>query len=183
MRTKTINLYTYGELSPEAQEKARDWYRQSSAGDDFWSECALEDIAEVGGLLGITFDTPRGRQSGKAIWFSGFASQGDGCSYDGTWRASDCNADKVIDEFTGDSPSNVELRRIASALAVIAKDYPESLGSVSSSWRTLAWNFTLLDEVARTRLSSLIATPWLAAKRRQTRAPVSAWRVTSTARS
>jgi hypothetical protein len=135
MRTKTVELYTYGELSPEAQEKARDWYRDASAGDDFWSECAIEGIAEAGGFLGITFDTPRGRQSGKAIWFSGFASQGDGCSYDGTWRASDCNADKVITEFTGDGASNVELRRIAAGLAAIAKDYPEACAQVASSHR------------------------------------------------
>src|SRR5690606_16997688 len=96
MRTKIIELYTYGELSPEAQEKARDWYREAAAGDDFWSECALEVIAEAGDLLGITFDLPRGRQSGKAIWFSGFWSQGDGCSYDGAWHARDCDAGKVI---------------------------------------------------------------------------------------
>lgn len=39
MRQKTITLYQIDELPTErAKEKARQWYREASAGDTFWSE-------------------------------------------------------------------------------------------------------------------------------------------------
>lgn len=135
MRTKTIELYQYAELSDAAKEKARDWYRNASAGDDFWSECAIESIKEAGEYLGIDFDTARGRTSQPAIYYSGFWSQGDGCSYTGTWRAKDCKPDALADEFTGDGKTNVELRRIAAALGAIVAKYPESCARVSASHR------------------------------------------------
>lgn len=137
MRTKTITLYSYDELSPEAQEKARDWYRNASAGDDFWSESPLEAIADAGALLGIDFDIPRGQKSGKAIWFSGFWSQGDGCSFDGTWRARDVQAGKIASEYpeTPDYKPNSELNRIAGELAELAKRYPGAYARCDSSGR------------------------------------------------
>lgn len=137
MRTKTINLFQYDELTPAAQEKARDWYRNASAGDDFWSESPLECIATAGELLGIDFDRQRGRAHAKAIWFSGFSSQGDGASFDGTWHARDVRADALAKEFP-QSPGykpNSELQRIAGELAEVAARYPEARAACSSSHR------------------------------------------------
>src|SRR5690348_11309059 len=128
-RIKQTTVFQFDELSDAAKEKARDWYRTVSADDDFWQEGALDAIAEAGNLLGIEFDR---KHSKRAIWFSGFWSQGDGASYDGTWRASDCKAAVLIADYAGDGKSNVELRRIASALAEIASKYPEASASVRS---------------------------------------------------
>jgi hypothetical protein len=133
MRTETTTrtLYQFDELSDEAKETAREWWR-SSLCDDFELESTLDAIAEAGNLLGIDFARKHGK---RAIWFSGFWSQGDGASYDGTWRAADCNARRVLFNYTGDSKSNVELRRIAAGLLYIAAAYPDSRASVSSSHR------------------------------------------------
>jgi hypothetical protein len=57
MRTRTINIYKYDELSDRAKEAARDWWRQGALDYD-WYDCYYEDAARVG--IKITgFDTGR----------------------------------------------------------------------------------------------------------------------------
>lgn len=57
-RIKEVTLYNYDELSDEAKEKARDWYRESSSNDDWWGS-TYEDAERIG--LKITaFDIDRG---------------------------------------------------------------------------------------------------------------------------
>lgn len=79
MRTKTINLYQYSELSDKAKEKAREWYRRASEGDNFWSECVIEDAKEIGALFGLDIEN---------VYWSGFCSQGDGACVTGrySWK-------------------------------------------------------------------------------------------------
>lgn len=67
MKTIEINAYTYAELTPEAQERARDWYRECSAGDTYYSEYVQEDAREIAKRLGYEV---------KDIYWSGFWSQG-----------------------------------------------------------------------------------------------------------
>lgn len=75
MRTETINIYTYNELSEEAKAKARDWYRSLGL-DHAWWNSVYDDAKEIGELMGIAI---------KDIGFSGFASQGDGAHFTGTF--------------------------------------------------------------------------------------------------
>jgi len=79
MRTETTTrtLYTFDELSEQAQEKARDWYRNASADDSFWSECVIDDAKQAAALLGIDIDR---------AYFSGFWSQGDGACFEGRYK-------------------------------------------------------------------------------------------------
>ena len=57
MRTETINIYTFDELSDKAKDRARDWWRQGAL-DYGWWECIYEDAERIG--LKITgFDTGR----------------------------------------------------------------------------------------------------------------------------
>jgi len=59
MRTETITrtYYKFSELSDEAKESARDWWREGAL-DYGWWECTYEDAEEIG--LKITgFDTGR----------------------------------------------------------------------------------------------------------------------------
>lgn len=44
MQTKTYNIYTYDELTTEAQEKARDWYKEGN--EYFWLEEYITEKAE-----------------------------------------------------------------------------------------------------------------------------------------
>lgn len=55
---KTITLYTFDELSEEAKEKARNWWREASYGDDHAQEITLEDAKNIG-LKIITLDQHR----------------------------------------------------------------------------------------------------------------------------
>ena len=109
MTTKTIECFKYSELSDEAKEKARDWYRRASEEDSFWSECVLEDAKTVGELLGIDF-AMRGKK--PCIWYSGFWSQGDGACFEGTWRYR-AGCVKAVKDY---APQDTELHDIAKAL-------------------------------------------------------------------
>jgi len=75
MKTITIKLYEFDELSDSAKENARQWYRSLPNG--FWQDCVIEDCSEIGKILGI---------SDMKIGYSGFSSQGDGAHFTGHYR-------------------------------------------------------------------------------------------------
>ena len=114
MKTKTINCYQYAELSDTAKEKARDWYREGSASDSYWSESIIEDAVTVGELLGISFAT---RDRKPNIFFSGFSSQGDGACFEGTWNYKRGMVKAIAEDY----PKDGELYRIALELSKIAR--------------------------------------------------------------
>ena len=59
MKEKIIKLYQFDELSDNAKERARGWWRESLCYDDWW-ESVYEDAAQAG--LKITgFDLDRAR--------------------------------------------------------------------------------------------------------------------------
>jgi len=111
-RVTETTVYQFDELSDEAKEKAREWYRQGNCDDSFWSECAIDDAKEIGKLLGMDIDK---------VYFSGFWSQGDGACFEGTWRAGDIKLDK-LKEY---APQDKELHRIGEQLAELAVKYPD----------------------------------------------------------
>lgn len=86
--TKTIDVFTFDELTDSAKEKARDWYRSM---DDEWWDCCYEDFATIADLLGIDLRQRPVKLMGggtryePAIYFSGFSSQGDGACFEGTY--------------------------------------------------------------------------------------------------
>lgn len=102
----------FDELSGEAKERAREWYRQGNCDDSYWSECTIDDAKEIGKYMGMDVDK---------VYFSGFWSQGDGACFEGTWRASDVKVDK-LKEY---APQDKELHRIVNGLAELAKEYPD----------------------------------------------------------
>ena len=84
-------VYTLDELDSQARERARDWYRQASNDDD-WHEVVFEDFERVCEILGVELATRSVRLYGggtrqkPCIWFSGFSSQGDGASFEGSYQ-------------------------------------------------------------------------------------------------
>jgi len=123
MKTKIVNLYEFGELSESSKEKARQWFREASQGDSFWSECVIEEAKEQGTNMGLKIED---------IYFSGFYSQGSGACYTGSWSAADVKSGETAKDW-GDSPATKEIRRIASEFEQFAKDWPESSFSVTHS--------------------------------------------------
>lgn len=119
MRIIETKVYTYAELSDEAKAKARDWYREASAGDNSFAEFVTDDFHET--LKALGFDVGR-----EDVAWSGFWSQGDGAAFSGTWRASDCDPTQLLDNRPQVYPTengenatnkeNVELHRIAAEI-------------------------------------------------------------------
>ena len=89
--TTTRTLYTFAELSPEAQEKAIEVAR--CAGEYFDSkEFVYDDAVTIAALFGLEIDrrtwTNAHGYSGSepTIYFSGFYSQGDGACFEGRYE-------------------------------------------------------------------------------------------------
>lgn len=112
MRIETITrkLFQFDELSDEAKEKAREWYRNASQGDfdAFQTEFVIKDAKAIGALMGIEVDK---------IFYSGFWSQGDGACFEGSYSYKKGSV-KAVKAY---APQDKELHRIAEALAEVQK--------------------------------------------------------------
>lgn len=120
MRTKEVKLFQFDELSDEAKEKAREWYREASIGDDFWHENVIDDAKHVLTFAGFEIDK---------IYFSGFWSQGDGAQFEGSFDASKVNAAKMREEC----PVDTDLHAIADESARLITECPRIGWHVKSS--------------------------------------------------
>ena len=106
---RSVTLYHYSELSDKAKAKAREKERESALDHEWW-DCIYEDFIEICNCLGIEL---KDRGNGeKAIWFSGFCSQGDGACFEGVFRG---NPDAVQD-IKAHAPQDEVLHRIAQDL-------------------------------------------------------------------
>jgi hypothetical protein len=138
MRTIETSLYQFDELGESAKEKARDWYRQADAYDDYFSESVIEDAATIADLIGIDLrQKPVKLMNGTvrydpAVYFSGFSSQGDGASFEGSYRYKK-GAAKAIRAY---APQDRELHRIADELqALQARNFYRLRASIGTSGR------------------------------------------------
>ena len=120
--TETYHAYTYDELTPKAQDKARDWWRSCDDQDSYpWWDFVYEDFERICGVIGVELNTiqiPLMNGSTRPqpdIRFSGFWSQGDGASFTGTWTYKP-DAITNIKEY---APQDETLHRIATDLAII----------------------------------------------------------------
>lgn len=123
-QTVTIErkLYTFDELSDDAKDKARDWFRD---GDEFFTDFIYSDAVEVGARMGIEIDTRpvklmgRGTRHDPVIYWSGFWSQGDGACFEGWYRYRK-GAAKLVREH---APQDAELHRIVDDLQAVQKKF------------------------------------------------------------
>lgn len=117
-----LPLYTFDDLSNEAKEKARTWYRSFDVDGD-WCEFVYDDFEAACAILGVTLDTRTVRLHGggarqkPCIWFSGFSSQGDGACFQGLYRY-EKTASRKIREY---APQDSDLHAIADALQAIQR--------------------------------------------------------------
>jgi len=79
MKTYMIKTYSFEELCDGAKQKALDNNRDWNTSCDEWWDSAYEDFYAIGEILGVKIDN---------IWFSGFASQGDGLCFTGRFEYS-----------------------------------------------------------------------------------------------
>lgn len=119
MRTIETTVYSFDELSDQAKEKAREWFREGNLDYD-WFDSLYDDAVQIGEILGIEFDQRLGRTMGgkqtraPKIWWSGFYSQGDGACFEGSWVWKACS--KAIRDY---APKDETLHDIADRLTAI----------------------------------------------------------------
>ena len=117
-------VFKFEELSDDAKEVARNWWREASAGDEWW-EYVYEDAARVGEILGINLlQKPVKLMNGTtrydpSIWFTGFYHQGSGSAFDGTYRY----AKGSVAAIKKHAPLDKDLHRIADDMATAQKFY------------------------------------------------------------
>lgn len=107
----TTTIYTFDELSDEAKERARAWYREGGFDYEWW-DSTYEDAYRVAELMGLDIE-PQGKDDRKhGISFSGFWSQGDGACFQGVYRLA-LNAEASVREY---APQDTVLHGIAQQL-------------------------------------------------------------------
>ena len=140
MRTETIELFQYDELSDKAKARARDWYREATASDPLEDEFIFDDFIKIAGFCGWTVGTrsvnyytypkhERKTRQEPAINWSGFSCQGDGAQFEGSWAAGDVEPAKLKEH----APVDAVLHKIVDKFEAIAKANPDAEGSVKSS--------------------------------------------------
>lgn len=108
MRTDTVEtkVFAFNELSAKAKQAATEALSEINIGHEWWEE-AFEDTKTIGKLMGVNIDN---------IYFSGFASKGDGACFDGDYEYMKGSVAAVKDHA-----SDVELHRIAAELAAVQR--------------------------------------------------------------
>lgn len=116
-------VYTFAELSDDAKERARNWYRKDA--HEFFDpiDMSLDDWQSIAEILGIEFDTRAvflmngSTRRAPVIYYSGFCSQGDGASWQG-WYSYAKQAPKRI---RAHAPNDTALHEIADTLQSIQR--------------------------------------------------------------
>jgi hypothetical protein len=117
MRTISVTAYKFDELSDAAKERARDWWREGAFQDQWWDN-VYADAVQIAEILGIElYQRPYQTVGGSmrhepGIYFSGFASQGDGARFEGIYRYAKGMRKKIRDY----APQDEKLHRIADGL-------------------------------------------------------------------
>ena len=115
-------VYRLDELSDDAKDEARAWYRQVGLDHD-WFEFVYDDFERICAILGVNLKTVPVRLYGggmrqkPCIWFSGFWSQGDGACFEGRYSHA-AGATRAIRDH---APKDNELHRIADALQAVQR--------------------------------------------------------------
>lgn len=73
--------FTFAKLPESVQSKVLNRHRFDDVKDQWWG-AVYEDAVDIGAKIGIEIGA-RGKRDETDISFSGFCSQGDGCSYSG----------------------------------------------------------------------------------------------------
>lgn len=128
MKTISITVYRYDELTQSgAKARARD-YLVNQALDHRWYDTVFNDVDELAKRLGISIDrtqqnTRTSRGGDPDIRFRGFSCQGDGASFTGTFCA-DGQAGQRVREW---APKDETLHTIADAIDALAAEDPRTL--------------------------------------------------------
>ena len=126
-------VFKFDELSPAAQEAARDWYREIAPHHGWW-QWVYDDFEAICTCFGITIKRipKNGRDPAtgtrRCIWFSGFWNQGDGACFEGSWRYARGSSLAI----RAHAPQDTVLHQIADRLQEIQKrNFYQLTGDIS----------------------------------------------------
>lgn len=150
MRTIQKTVFEFSELSDDAKERARQWFR-SGNDDCFFAESVIEDAVHLAAVFGLDIDAKTWTNSygfsgsTPCVYWSGFSHQGDGASYTGRYSYVKGAAAKIAYETGNDT----RLVGIVDRLQAIQKRYFYGLVvCVSTSGRyshEYSMNFDVVD--------------------------------------
>lgn len=118
----STTVYRLDELPDCAKEKARARYRQVGFDHD-WFDAVYEDFHRIVDILGIRLKTRTTRLVGgtsrevPCIWFSGFWSQGDGASWEGSYSY----RKSAAADLRAYAPKDQILHRVAATLQAVQR--------------------------------------------------------------
>ena len=145
-----ITVYTIGELSDAAKENARTWYREACL-DYEWYDFVYEDFGTICGILGVTLATSPVRLYGGGtrdkphLYWTGFWSQGDGASFEGSYS----HARGAAKGIRAHAPKDDELHRIADALQAVQRRNFHRLHATICQRGRYCHEYTMAIEVER----------------------------------
>ena len=117
-----ITVYPIDELSDAAKDAARAWYRESCL-DYEWYDFVYEDFRTICRILGVTLATSPvslhggGTRDKPHLFWTGFSSQGDGASFEGSYS----HARGAAKAIRAHAPKDDELHRIADTLQALQR--------------------------------------------------------------
>lgn len=127
----TVELYEYDELTPKAQERARDWYREGDR--EMFSEYAgrnvIEDAVRLFEIMGFTFRTHEvplhggGKRRDPCVWWQLGYMQSDGVWIEADYAYAPGAHRKIRREAPADGKQNDRLHAIADRLLALQKAY------------------------------------------------------------
>lgn len=137
MRTETTTrtLYTFDELSPDAQKAAIEASHSINVDHDWWDH-ELSEAIRAGEKMGITIKPGN-------FYFSGFWSQGDGASFTGTYKYKA----RCVRAIKREYPSDTALHDIVEELAAIQKRHNYRLCATSEQRGTYYHSGTMEIDV------------------------------------
>ncbi|GHB33987.1 hypothetical protein GCM10007094_23700 [Pseudovibrio japonicus] len=110
-----INAYALNELPQNVQSRVLERYRALPVQDD-WYQSVYDWADQAAQLLGISINRKRISKhfydTAPAIYFSGFASQGDGACFEGHF-SSPGNSAQIVERIAQFSPTDIDLLSIA----------------------------------------------------------------------
>ena len=149
-RTVETVVYELEELSEAAKESARAWYRETCLEHE-WYDAVFDDFGTICRILGVTLRTSPvklmggGTRENPHIWFRGFASQGDGASFEGQY----CHARGAGGAIRAHAPKDEELHRIADELQAVQKRNFYQLNTVIRTRGNYCHEHSMAIEVER----------------------------------
>lgn len=129
-------IVKFDQLSDEAKEKARDWWRNGALDYEWW-DSVYDSAIEAGKMLGIEIDKRKPNHgTGPSIFFNEY-----GASFDGSYRYEKGALEKLRKEWPSPTKDgtvceiNAEMHEVAEKLLEVQRKNSYKLGATITSHR------------------------------------------------